>query len=207
MQQTLDELAIKHGTDKSSLHHNYCHIYEQYFKHLQHEHIKFAEVGFGGYEYPDRGGQGLRMWREWFTKAEIICVDLFFKINPVPGTEFIQLSQDNEEIAGICKGASVFIDDGSHINPLTIRTFELVWPVLAPGAFYVIEDIESSWCPADGWAKGCSDPYNYEAPTAKNLGVELISAINAQYVPNFAHLYKDIQSVHFHKNVIIIKKR
>lgn len=202
---TLDALALKHGTDKSSAHHNYAVIYEQYFKHLQHEPILFVTAGIGGYENTNIGGHCLRMWREWFTKARIIGIDLYKKSFAIPGVEIMQCSQDNEYMSEICRGANIFIDDASHRNPLTLKTFDLVWPVLAPSAFYVIEDVESSWCTADGWAQGCSDPYDYNAKTAFNLAVHLANGI--QYSHKELESRKDVESVHFHKNVVIIKKK
>lgn len=202
---TLGQLAIKHGTDKSSKYHNYAVIYESYFKHLQHEPILFVECGIGGYENPNAGGQSLRMWREWFTKAKIMGTDINAKKFKIENVLTVQCSQDNEQVMPVvCQDATIFIDDASHVNPLTIKTFELVWPVLAPGAFYVIEDIESSWCDAEGWAKGCSDITDMTTKTSVNLCRELINNLNYKYTkaPDIG-----IESIHFHKNVVIIKKK
>jgi hypothetical protein len=204
---TLNDLGLKHHTDKASSHHDYCKVYEQYFKHLQQDPIKFVEIGYGGYEYRDRGGAGLKMWREYFTQAEIHCIELHQKIHIPANCEFHCMSQDDDRVATVCAGAHIVIDDASHINPLTLKTFQLVWPVLAPGGIYVIEDIESSWCPVDGWASGCDNPLNHEAPTAANIGKHLVNDINAQYIPHFTGKYTDVESVHFHKNLLIIKKK
>lgn len=200
---TLDELAIRHGTDKSSLHHNYCHIYEQYFKHLQHEPILFVTVGVGGYEYPDRGGQCLRMWREWFTKARIIGIDLYKKDFAIPGVEIMQCSQDNPYMADICRGANIFIDDGAHTSLLTLRTFNIVWPVLSSAGIYVIEDVECSYGNYGNWADA-APLHDYKYPTPVNMCRGFIDVVNAQYS---GALDIGIESIHFHKNVILIKKR
>lgn len=203
MQPTLDDLAIRTGTDKSSAHHNYAVIYEQYFKHLQHESILFIECGIGGYEYPERGGEGLRMWREWFTKARIIGIDIHKKDFAIPGVEIIQCSQDNEYMSEICEGANVFIDDGGHTSPLVTKTFGLVWPVLAAGGIYVIEDIETSYGSYGNWADAAPlNDYNY--PTGINLCRSIIDHVNCKY--SGAHDMQ-VESVHFHKNVVIIKKK
>jgi hypothetical protein len=37
------------------------------------------------------------------------------------------------------------IDDGSHVNELTIKTFEYVFPKLQAGSIYVIEDTHSCY--------------------------------------------------------------
>ena len=61
----LSQLAIKHGTDKWG-HHFYTDKYEDILKHLKEAEIKLLEIGVGGYEFPDRGGGSLRMWKEYF---------------------------------------------------------------------------------------------------------------------------------------------
>ena len=42
---TLDELAIKYKTDKSSLLHNYTEKYDRHFSHLREKDIKVLEIG------------------------------------------------------------------------------------------------------------------------------------------------------------------
>lgn len=204
---TLDQLAIKHQTDKSSLHHDYCKVYEQWFEPIRNKPIKFVEIGFGGYEFPDRGGQGLRMWREYFTQAEVHCIELYDKVNIPAGCSFHQMSQDDERCKDICRGAHVICDDASHICPLTYRTFINLFPALKAGGLYIIEDIESSWCPHNGWAQGTDDSLDMITPTPVNIGRHLVNDINAQYIPGFIQTYPDAESVHFYKNLLVIKKK
>lgn len=37
-------------------------------------------------------------------------------------------------------GFDLIVDDASHDGVLTRRTWELLWPLVRPGGFYVIED-------------------------------------------------------------------
>ena len=37
------------------------------------------------------------------------------------------------------------IDDGSHINKLTLPTFYTTFPYVARGGLYFIEDMQTSW--------------------------------------------------------------
>jgi len=207
---TLDELAIKHKTDKSSLHHNYAVIYEKYFEPLRHERIMLAECGIGGYEYPDRGGESLRMWREYFIAAIIAGFDIHPKTFTVPGVLLFEYDQCSDAAAKLCDGVNIFIDDASHINPLSIETFRKIWPRLAPGAYYVVEDTEASYCPAEGWAKGCDDPYNFNSFTIMNFCFYLATSVNRKY---FSSLHedifkiKDVEFVHFYQNIAVIKKK
>ena len=38
------------------------------------------------------------------------------------------------------KTLDLIIDDGSHVNELTFKTFNLYWPLLKDGGTYIIED-------------------------------------------------------------------
>jgi hypothetical protein len=41
----------------------------------------------------------------------------------------------------------IFIDDASHISEQIVRTFENCWDWIAPGGFYVIEDLRCTYNP------------------------------------------------------------
>jgi hypothetical protein len=200
---TLDQLAIKHGTDKSSLHHNYCDIYEQYFAPYKDEPIKFVEIGFGGYEYPDRGGESLSMWCEYFTQADIHCIELHQKIYVPIDVCFHNVSQVHASVVDICKGTHIVIDDGGHTAPLVTKSFELIWPVLARGGIYVIEDVETSYGEYGNWAGG-APLGDHNHPTGINLCKWLVDNVNCKY--NGA-IDEQVKSIHFHSNVVIIKKK
>lgn len=150
--QTLNEIGLKHKTDKASEGHNYLYFYERFFEPLRHKDILLVEAGIGGYEYPDRGGESLRTWREYFPGATIIGFDKYPKpaIN-VHGVHVYTMEQTDELALHRAFGHTpidVFIDDASHINPLSIRTFEIMFPLVKPGGLYIWEDIHTSF-----WAK------------------------------------------------------
>jgi hypothetical protein len=83
-----------------------------------------------------------------------------------------QTSQDdearlNEIIATEFDGPiDLVIDDGSHDYALTRRSFEIVFPHLAPGGLYVIED----W----GWAHAKGFRHWEDKPALSNLIFELL---------------------------------
>ncbi len=208
----LTELALKHGSDKAG-HHNYTPIYEKFFAPYRQQSITLLEMGIGGYEYPDRGGASLKMWYDYFPHAKIIGIDIFKKVGLTNDRIFVyQASQANKEaLTELLRGhdsPKIIIDDASHINHLTIKTFQILFPLLAAGGIYVVEDIESSWAPAGSWADGCSDPYDFQANTTVNYFRRLLNEINAQYIPHFSSCgWKDIESIHFFKNIIFIQKK
>jgi hypothetical protein len=59
----LSLLAIRHGTDKYD-DHLYTPEYHWLFGHLRDRELRLLEIGVGGYDQPQCGGQGLRLWVE-----------------------------------------------------------------------------------------------------------------------------------------------
>lgn len=208
----LTELALKHGSDKAG-HHNYTPIYEKYFSPIRDQAITLMELGIGGYEFPDRGGASLKMWYEYFPNAKILGVDIHKKTGiDNDRIKTIQGSQNNNGLFWnlflSTERPNIIIDDASHINRFTIESFQILFPHLAPGGIYVVEDIESSWAPAGSWADGCADYRNMEAATTVNFFRRLIDEMNAQYIPAFvSYGFPEIESIHFYKNIIFILKK
>jgi Methyltransferase domain len=89
-------------------------------------------------------GYSLRMWQELFPRGLIAGVD----INPgacwPDGTVKIIASQDDPALPGLldvhAPDWDLIVDDASHNGTRTQATFDLLWPRVAPGGFYVIED-------------------------------------------------------------------
>lgn len=199
---SLDQIALRTGTDKSSRGHNYCVLYEQYFGSLRNEPITLLEVGHGGYIYYDRGGQSAKMWREYFSKGIIATIDLYDK-QPIEGVRFFQGSQiDGGFLNNVIKEigeTDIIIDDGSHHNDHTYRTFEILWPHLKSGGYYVVEDVHTSYWPEN--YGGTTDPHghntmNYFKRLTDHLNYEVNGLEN-----------KNIDFIHFYKEIIFIKKK
>jgi len=128
---TLDELAIKYGSDKSSLAHNYCPFYEA---HLPKSPKKLLEIGV-------LHGASVRMWKEYFPECQIHAIDLFEE-NPIPDIDGVVWHKGNQ-----CdwlllewlrnEDFDVIIDDGSH----NARDQMITFFGLFNGKQYYIEDI------------------------------------------------------------------
>jgi hypothetical protein len=200
---TLDQIGLKHGTDKASNHHNYMPVYERYFEHLRHEPIVLLELGFGGYEYPDRGGAGAKTWAEYFEDADIISTDLHRK-NPIhnPRIHFYHLMQDDaERFQDILKGfprLDIVIDDASHAVELCIKSFRILFPLLSPGGIYVVEDAHTSYWPDHGYGGG------WHEDTTMNYFKRLADHLNAEH--NSLEPRPDIEAIHFWRQQIFILK-
>lgn len=139
--KTLDALAQLVGTDKSSLGHGYCAIYEGLFEPLRRQPITLLELGVAH-------GASIWLWKGYFRSATIIGVD----INPVlcdlpPDTHILQCDQaaaDLPDKIGQWVPLDIVIDDCSHVFDKTTASFNLLFDCIKPGGLYIIEDIQIS---------------------------------------------------------------
>ena len=74
----LTNLASHYGTDKWGIH-RYTPHYQQHFSHLRLNKLNLLEIGVGGYEDPNQGGESLRMWKHYFPNGKIDSIDIFDK--------------------------------------------------------------------------------------------------------------------------------
>lgn len=208
---TLDALALLHKTDKGSSGHNYCVIYERYLEEKRHVGITLLEIGVGGYQYKDRGGESLRMWHDYFTQAKIVAVDVYDKNNlELDRVKIYKGSQDDPKFLGKLieeiGAPDVIVDDASHVCKLTIATFEILFPLLKPGGLYICEDVHTSF-----WLQDYGgDP----DPKGEGTTIRFFQELTAQLSHDtLVQEYKrpayagQMEYIHFYRNLVIIKKR
>lgn len=209
---TLDQLGLLHGTDKASNGHDYCKTYDRYLAPLRGRRVTLLELGVGGEAHADRGGQSLRMWRDYFTDpdAKILGVDVYRKDLKLPaGIQVHQGSQaDRDFLAGLLEREGypdVIVDDASHVNALTVQTFEhLFYAYLKPGGLYICEDVHTSY-----WRENyAGDP----DPAVRRSAMAFFQDLTHQLqhdtlLPQHRTRYAGVlEYVHFYRNVVIIKK-
>lgn len=140
---SLDSLAIKYGSDKSSQGHGYTKYYDKHFGARRRWGLRILELGV-------REGWSMNMWHDYFENSQICGIDndeegLCPKSFSQERIIFEKGSQDDKDfLNGVCDRYGVFdviIDDCSHISPLTIKSFQILFPRLRPGGIYVIEDL------------------------------------------------------------------
>lgn len=218
--KSLDEIALKHGTDKASSHHGYTRIYEQYLKPLRNKPITLLELGWGGHEDPEAGGASAAMWREYFPKATIAVVDIEPKTNHREGVNFHQGSQaDPEFLKGLHErygGFDVIIDDASHLSSLTIRSWEILYPSLRAGGLYFCEDVHMAYhSHFYGDDEANPDPDGRTStgkPTAMQYLRRLADEVqyrgpsDLELFPKRYWLGYSLESVHFYYNLAVIRK-
>ena len=197
---SLSELAEKHHTDKGMSEHGYTEIYHDYFKAVREDVFCLLEIGVGGYSDPLRGGESLRMWAEYFPSANIHGVDIYNKQLTGGFTTHKGSQTDEKFMSSLIDeiGAPfIIVDDGSHINTHTIKTFDVLFPCLMGGGFYIIEDLQTSYIEEE--YGGTTNTSNLDNKTAVNHLFLLYHCMNM--------IESDIQFIHLYKNVAIIKKK
>jgi len=105
-------------------------------------------------------GGSLELWQALFPHGLVVGVDdnsyttrrVTFGDLPAihtgatwpPGTTKIVASQDDSalprRLQAVASSFDLIVDDASHNGALTRRTWELLWTLVAPGGWYVIED-------------------------------------------------------------------
>jgi hypothetical protein len=203
----LRELATKHGTDKWGRHW-YAQHYQTHFAPRRHEALDLLEIGVGGYEDPAKGGESLRMWKEFFPNGRIYGLDIHDKtafeedrIRIFRGSQV-----DPETLAHVLEasgGFDIIIDDGSHRTEHVIASFELLFPKLRDGGIYAVEDMQTSYWPRYGGSTDDDAPHTSMA-FFKRLadGLNHAERIRPGYIPTFFDL--NIASIHFYHNMVFV---
>lgn len=206
----LHQIALKYPTDKATTH-NYMPHYEFHFERFRHEEINLLEIGIGGYGDSNSGGGSLRMWKEYFTKANIFGFDIEQKDNL--DEERIKTWRGDQtdlnfldQISGSIGGLDIIIDDGSHVPAHIIRTFEYLFPKMKSGGIYVVEDTQTSYWSSMGGEY--QNPLNTRTTMNyfKNMadGLNFREFVHPGYVPSYYDL--NVVSIHFYHNLIFIYK-
>ena len=206
-QDDLNRLADLFGTDKWGAHW-YTQHYQRYFAPLRSQRLNVLEIGVGGYEFSDRGGSSLRMWKAYFRKSKIVGIDLYDKSHlSEPRLDIRQCDQTDSEallrLSNEYGGFDIIIDDGSHLNEHVIKTFGILFPLLRPDGIYVVEDTQTAYWPT--WGGGMNCPHASMA-FFKNLadGLNYVEYPLANFEPSYFD--RHIVEIAFFHNLIFIRK-
>jgi len=208
--KSLTDLAIKYKTDKHGIHF-YTKIYEKYMLPKIDQEIGLLEIGVGGYDEPQKGGESLKMWADFFSKGKIFSLDYFEKkLNLGSRIKIFKGSQSNREdlmrIVNETGELDFIIDDGSHINRDVIYTFKTLFKFLKHGGYYFIEDTQTSYMPEFGGDAF----YLKNKKTLINFFKEIVDKINYMEIKNpfyqIDYFAKNVTEIHFYHNLIVIKK-
>lgn len=230
--QSLDEIACKYGTDKSSGFrrvggapgHDYTRIYERYFELLRNKPIKLLEIGF---EF----GLSAHMWDEYFPYAELHFIDYhepFFRYARGLSSRCHTHVADQSNVTSLQKvidktgvDFDIIIDDGSHVSAHQIASFEFLFPSLKSGGIYVIEDLHAAYWHEYG-GLGSKDNPQIGTNSIMTFLFSLVHDINQIgartgcaskkrctdiILKNLNYYQTNIESVHFYDSLCFIIKR
>ncbi len=211
----LTELGTKHKTDKVGVHtfngKNFLDIYETHFLPLKNNNVTILEMGI-------LNGSSLRVWEDFFVNGKIIGLDIEpnKKIYETEKTKVYIGSQNDISVINQIKkdypgGLDIIIDDASHLNSLTIDSFNLLFEFLNYDGYYVIEDTHCTY--------GSDDYPNFEALASKWPGMRYNNP-NTSYkndrktfldfilpkIHSLDHKKGNIFSIHFYAETLVIKK-
>lgn len=145
--------AKKYDTDKHTVHAYIQEYYEQIFFPYKNKITNLLEIGV-------LKGESLKLWRDYFSKGEIVGIDIFKRVsyeyvsNNLKGLDiqldmvdsfqddlfninnrnnFIEKYQD--------KKFDIIIDDGLHTGEAQYKSFKNFSSLVNKGGVYVIEDV------------------------------------------------------------------
>lgn len=87
-------------------------------------------------------GMSLKAWKNLFPMGKVVGVDIDEGARWPEGTFKVVASQADPELPGMLdhQQFDLIVDDASHLGDLTALAFGNLWPLVAPGGYYVIED-------------------------------------------------------------------
>lgn len=153
----LQQLGELYGTDKATWH-RYCDFYESVLpKYI----YRMLEIGV-------KDGASLKMWKDYYPEGVIIGVDIH-PIQPIEDVITFQVDATSEraQIGFFGFTFDLVVDDGSHLCSDQRKAFNIYWPQVRPGGFYIIEDVHSSFL----------GEYADESPTTYEWAMKLPGAM------------------------------
>ncbi|MCM2563771.1 class I SAM-dependent methyltransferase [Lutimaribacter sp. EGI FJ00015] len=184
---------------------HYYDIYERELAQSRDRPVSFLEIGvFKGGSVP--------MWKAFLadgSRLTFIDIDPACANHAEPGTTIEIGNQADpdfiEKIARTYGPFDIIVDDGSHVNAHQIKSFELLWPHIADGGVYVVEDCHTSYWPGFGGG------YRNEASFIE-FAKRLIDRMHSWYTDQdemfpFDPIAKELESVRFFDSITMIEKR
>lgn len=153
---TAAALGLRVYPDTDKYWHGYGMFYARHLRRHRLQRKRVLEIGvggLGGYDNRTIGGS-LRYWRDYFPRARIVGLDIQAKdVRLGPRVKFVCGDQSSSDDLGrairVMNGApEIVIDDGSHVGAHVWASFEYLFPRMAPGGIYVIEDLHTSYWPS-----------------------------------------------------------
>ena len=195
--QRLYDVGARHGTDKAGQR-ELLYVYEEYFERLRATELVLVEIGV-------LGGASLRMWREYFPRAQIFGIDVDPEAEAHADdriTVLIGSQSDTGFLNTVLERTGrpdIVLDDGSHHARDQITTLLHLWRYVKPGGFYLVEDLHTSYMRAYnmGWR---------EPGTTMEFLKDVADDVNGAWHDRPV-IFRDVYSLAFFQELCILRKR
>ena len=125
--------------------HHYLEIYDRHLGRFRGQAVRVLEIGI-------HQGGSLQIWKKYFGEgASIHGIDIDPNCARVAEDRIVPhignqadvgfLKQVVEEMGGV----DIVIDDGGHLSPLQIASFEALYPIVDSSGVYICEDTRASY--------------------------------------------------------------
>jgi hypothetical protein len=194
-------LAAVYGSDKGVTAHRYVDVYAEHLGAIRRDVTKVLEIGI--YK-----GASLQMWRDYFPNAEVYGLDINEVHVDGPRITTLQGDQASPEVHERLRALGPFdliVDDGSHKAEHILATFAGLFEAVAPGGWYVIEDMQTAYA-----AKGYGGGPPGHPDTAATLVKHLVDAVNHEAIarqhPAVALGIEQVSALHVYPRVALIQR-
>ncbi len=141
-------------------------------------------------------GGSLRLFQGLFPLGEVVGVDSDPRAVWPEGTVKVLAMHDDAQLPALLGGKfGLIVDDGCHQGDVVRRSFALLWPLVAPGGFYVVEDwmvsLRASERPGETWGQ----PW----------GPSMLRAV-AGFLPLLDYPDSECESVEYRYGLAIVRK-
>lgn len=145
---SLNEIGVKHGTDKSDLLHGYLEEYEKLFPNPDSVE-KVVELGLQrrSGKWKESSMPSVRMWLEFFPNAHVFGFDMQ-NLDSFERFTFFRGEQGrckhHVEFGKLCGwDLDLVVDDCSHRPTDSLLSLLFFWPRLKKGGVYIVEDVQA----------------------------------------------------------------
>jgi len=205
---TLNELAEKHGTDKGPYDHMYTNRYSIYLESYRDIEFNLLEIGV-------YNGASVRMWKEYFTKANIVAIDIDPRCKEYEEDRITIHIGDQTDVNFLNKLVDkhghfeVILDDGGHSFKQQIVSFETLFPRLTPGGLYFLEDMHTSYRLKSVWDDHYITGVNYfkNLVDAVNLNGKSFCGYKEINGQSLNYYERNVDYIHFYKSMLAIGKK
>lgn len=183
---------------------HYFEAYERELTRFRSKPVTFLEIGvFHGGSVP--------MWKEFFAEGSTLVfvdIDPGCKAHEIPGTKVeIGNQADPAFLASLAEKYGPFdvvLDDGSHVCPHQIASFNGLWPHLTARGVYMVEDCHTSYWPGFGGG------YRNEASFIE-FAKRLVDKLHSWYTDQdelfpLDQMARELHSVRFYDSIVVCEK-